>query len=65
MERRRIDFDAIRRDLEGRCFICELVAGNPECAHHIVYEDERAVAFLNKYPTLYGWLVWPSVSAQR
>ena len=49
-----VDFDAIRRRLAGRCFICELLAGNPEFSHHLVYEDERAVAFLNRYPTLYG-----------
>jgi ATP adenylyltransferase len=39
----------------GPCFICEMVAGNPERRHHIVYEDEVAIAFLNKYPTLYGY----------
>jgi len=52
--RRCVDFEGIRRDLEGRCFICELVAGNPEFAHVLVYEGEDAVAFLNKYPALYG-----------
>jgi diadenosine tetraphosphate (Ap4A) HIT family hydrolase len=57
VERRRIDFDAARRDLEGRCFICELVAGNPDFAHHVVYEDDRAVAFLNRYPALYGYVL--------
>ncbi len=39
----------------GPCFICELVAGNPEYRHHIVYEDSVTIAFLNKYPTLYGY----------
>jgi diadenosine tetraphosphate (Ap4A) HIT family hydrolase len=52
-----VDFEGIRRDLEGRCFICELVAGNPEFAHVLVYEDEDAVAFLNKYPALYGYVL--------
>jgi len=47
-----VDLEAIRRDLEGRCFICELVVGNLEFAHVLVYEDEDAVAFLNKYPPL-------------
>lgn len=23
--------------------------------HHIIYEDDRSVVFLNKYPTLYGY----------
>lgn len=57
MTRRRVDFEGIRRDLEGRCFICELVAGNPDFAHVLVYEDEDAVAFLNKYPALYGYVL--------
>jgi diadenosine tetraphosphate (Ap4A) HIT family hydrolase len=55
--RRRVDFDLIRRDLEGRCFICELVAGNPEFAHVVVYEDADAIAFLNKYPAVYGYVL--------
>jgi diadenosine tetraphosphate (Ap4A) HIT family hydrolase len=59
--RRRVDFQALRDDLGGRCFICELLAGNPEFAHHVVYEDEAAIAFLNRYPSLYGHtLVAPS-----
>lgn len=52
--RKVVDFDAIQRQLAGRCFICELLGGNPEYAHHIVYEDHDFVAFLNKYPSLYG-----------
>jgi diadenosine tetraphosphate (Ap4A) HIT family hydrolase len=50
----RIDPEAIRRDLDGRCFICELLAGNPQFAHHVIYEDDNAIAFLNKYPRLRG-----------
>lgn len=55
--RRRVDFEAIRRELEGRCFICELVAGNPDFSHHVVYEDDEAIAFLNKYPALEGYVL--------
>jgi diadenosine tetraphosphate (Ap4A) HIT family hydrolase len=55
VSRRRVDFEAIRRELGGRCFICELVAGNPEFRHHVFYEDEYAIAFLNKYPALRGY----------
>jgi diadenosine tetraphosphate (Ap4A) HIT family hydrolase len=40
---------------QGSCFICELVAGNPDYHHHIIYQDDTAIAFLNKYPTLYGY----------
>ena len=64
--RRRIDFDAVRRELAGRCFICELLAGNPEYAHHVVYEDERAIAFLQRFHTLYGYvLVAPKEHRER
>lgn len=57
MRTRPIDFDAIRKQLAGRCFICEMLSGNPEFAHHVVYEDEKTVAFLNRYPTLYGYVL--------
>ena len=57
MKTRTVDFATVRATLAGRCFICELVAGNPEFAHHIVYEDEYAVAFLNRYPALYGYVL--------
>ena len=54
MRRRRVDFESLREELGDRCFICELIAGNPDFHHHLVYEDSVAVAFLNKYPSLYG-----------
>jgi diadenosine tetraphosphate (Ap4A) HIT family hydrolase len=56
-DRRAVDFEAIRERLGNRCFICELIAGNPEFRHHMVYEDETAVAFLNAYPPLYGYVL--------
>lgn len=57
MGRRVVDFAAIRERLAGRCFICELIAGNPEFHHHVVYEDDSAIAFLNAYPPLYGYVL--------
>jgi len=45
----------IERITSDCCFICEMQAGNPEYRHHIIYEDEDAVVFLNKYPILYGY----------
>ena len=66
MRRRRVDFEAGRRELGGRCFICELLAGNPEYAHHVVYEDELVVAFLQRFQTLYGYvLVAPKEHRER
>jgi galactose-1-phosphate uridylyltransferase len=44
----------VARATRGPCFICRVVAGDPEFRHHIVYEDDTAIAFLNKYPTLAG-----------
>lgn len=41
----------------GPCFICEMLDGNPQYAHHIVYEDDKAVVFLNKYPIMYGYVL--------
>jgi diadenosine tetraphosphate (Ap4A) HIT family hydrolase len=57
MGRHVVDFAAIRARLAGRCFICELIAGNHDFRHHIVYEDDTAIAFLNKYPPLYGYIL--------
>jgi diadenosine tetraphosphate (Ap4A) HIT family hydrolase len=54
-ERRSIDHDALRRSLAGRCFICGLVSRDPEFAHSIIYEDDIAIAFLSKYPTVRGY----------
>jgi diadenosine tetraphosphate (Ap4A) HIT family hydrolase len=57
-ERRRVvDRDAVRARVADRCFICELLAGNAEFEHHVVYEDEHAIAFLNRYPALYGYVL--------
>jgi diadenosine tetraphosphate (Ap4A) HIT family hydrolase len=56
-DRRKVDFEAIRKRLDGRCFICELLAGNPDYRHHVVYEDDAVVAFLNAYPPLYGYVL--------
>jgi diadenosine tetraphosphate (Ap4A) HIT family hydrolase len=38
----------------GPCFICEIIARNPNYSSYILYEDEIAIAFLDKYPTLLG-----------
>lgn len=54
-ERYRPDLDAyVERTRNGPCFICKLVEGDPDFFHHVVYENEEFVAFLGKYPTLYG-----------
>jgi diadenosine tetraphosphate (Ap4A) HIT family hydrolase len=55
-QRQPMDMEAyVHRVRSGPCFVCEIVAGNPKYPHHIVYEDDAAIVFLNKYPTLYGY----------
>ncbi len=39
----------------GLCFICEFLNGNPDFRHHVIHESESAVAFLSRYPTLFGY----------
>ena len=60
-ERKPFDIAAyVERTQSGRCFICELVSGNPDFAHHVIAEDDETIIFLNKYPTLRGYaLVCP------
>jgi diadenosine tetraphosphate (Ap4A) HIT family hydrolase len=54
-ERYQPDWDALHRQYQtGPCFICQIVAGNPRYPAHIVYEDDTVIAFLDKYPVLYG-----------
>jgi diadenosine tetraphosphate (Ap4A) HIT family hydrolase len=45
----------IERSTRGPCFVCALLAGDPAYAHHVIHEDARAVAFLNRYPILAGY----------
>lgn len=52
------DVEAYVRDIQQRpCFICQMVAGNPQYQHEILYQDDQLIAFLNKYPTLYGYVL--------
>jgi diadenosine tetraphosphate (Ap4A) HIT family hydrolase len=37
------------------CFVCEIIGSGPDRAAHIVYEDDRFIAFLDKYPRQYGY----------
>lgn len=61
VDRKPFDLSAlVERTRSGPCFICEFLAGNLAYAHHTVAEDEEAVIFLSKYPTLRGYaLVCP------
>jgi hypothetical protein len=50
------DLDAYHeRARTGPCFVCRILAGDPDLAgHHIVY---AAAAFLNRWPTQYGYML--------
>jgi diadenosine tetraphosphate (Ap4A) HIT family hydrolase len=39
------------------CFICALQRGAPEDRHEVVWDDGEHIAFLNRYPTLYGYVL--------
>ncbi|HEY9235714.1 MAG TPA: HIT family protein [Phenylobacterium sp.] len=66
-ERRKFDASAyLERVRERGCFICGLVGGDPEFVHHVVFEDDFAIAFLNKYPTCLGYvLVCPKAHIEQ
>jgi ATP adenylyltransferase len=53
---RQAEIDAyVKRSQTGPCFICQIAASDPEEVHHIIYENDSAIVFLNRYPTLYGY----------
>ncbi len=56
IDREPFDLDAyVQRITTSPCFICKIVAGDPEYRHHIIYADDAVIVFLNKYPTLAGY----------
>lgn len=38
------------------CFVCAILEGR-DTTHHIVYRDDVGIAFLSKFPTLYGYVL--------
>lgn len=64
-----IPFDVdgyVRRVRSGRCFICSLVEGESGAEHEVVFDDGEHIAFLSRYPTLYGYvLVSPRRHVER
>ena len=47
------ELDAYLGEARERCFACAVASGE-DARHHVVYENERAIAFLNRFPTLEG-----------
>lgn len=57
-ERYQFEMDAYKKRVQTRpCFICEIVAKNLQYPTHIIFEDDKLIAFLDKYPQLYGWIL--------
>jgi diadenosine tetraphosphate (Ap4A) HIT family hydrolase len=55
-ERYQLDLDAYhRRAQKGPCFVCQIVSGHMEHPEHVIYEDDHTIAFLDKYPRMYGY----------
>lgn len=62
--RKPLSLDALteyrERAKNGPCFVCGIVNGTNPYDHHIIYEDEKALAFLTMGQFMYGWsLVCP------
>ena len=65
-DRASFDLDAyIERIQKNPCFICEMIAGRLD-GNHVIHQDNEYIAFLNKYPILYGYvLVAPTVHKEQ
>lgn len=48
--------DYINRIQNRPCFICEMAAGRND-GNHIIYQNDLFMVFLNKYPSLYGYVL--------
>lgn len=57
-ERVTFDLDAyVERARRGPCFVCAFLDGTAGYEHQMVFEDDDAVAFLSRYPTLRGYCI--------
>ncbi|MGH9273900.1 MAG: HIT family protein [Acidimicrobiales bacterium] len=54
------DLDAyVERSRNGPCFVCEIVHGRDDASdlHQVLYRDDIAIAFFNRYPTMPGYTI--------
>lgn len=65
--RERFDLDAYLKEVTKGCFICRLVQGDPALPlHHVIWQNDQAIAFLNRFPTVYGYtLVAPYLHREQ
>lgn len=53
--RARFDAQVHRQEADAGCFICRLVREDPSLpSHHVIWRGKEAIAFLNRYPTVFG-----------
>ena len=54
--RQSFDLKSYLNEIAEGCFICRLVRRDPTLpAHHVVWRDDEAIVFLNRFPTVYGY----------
>lgn len=65
--RERFDLDAYLQEVTQGCFICRLVQGDPTLPlHHVIWQDDQAIAFLNRFPSVYGYtLIAPHLHREQ
>src|SRR5215212_9289978 len=55
-ERYQPDMEAVHHGFRSQpCFVCRMVRGNVRFPEYIIYEDDRALVFLDGYPRAYGY----------
>jgi diadenosine tetraphosphate (Ap4A) HIT family hydrolase len=55
-ERYNLDMEAMHHGFRTEpCFICTMVQGEVRFPEYIIYEDDRALVFLDAYPRAYGY----------
>jgi diadenosine tetraphosphate (Ap4A) HIT family hydrolase len=61
-DRKSFDLDAYMERIQNNpCFICEMIAGRLS-GNQVIYQTNEWIAFLNKYPTLYGHVLLAPVA---
>jgi len=61
--REEFELETYLKEVRKGCFICRLVQGDPSLPlHHVIWQDSLAVAFLNRFPTVYGYSLVAPVS---
>lgn len=56
-DRKTFNIDAYIEHIQNNpCFICEMIAGRLN-GNHVIDQNDEFIVFLNKYPTLYGYVL--------